>query len=455
MSYFTRLKALFKAPPDPAPIAEWDDNEFEMVDTATIPAQEEIEASEFEIVNAADVPSQAEITKDRQPFAWTEQLAHTSTVAYGAKNRQDGDIINIREENGDVNQYRVVKATTRHAGLVGEILIPVNPRHDQTNQIYMSFTGTHSAATAVANLQSCAGELAFRDAEMDLLQQVNDAVGALVQQTGQKVNVVSTGHSLGGALAQLGFHAVERAIYSNLPESNPIAGFAAIPLQARDKLTADNIASLTVGAWNATGVLKTVETSSNEMAKPVQRSGVQLRGLFGLVAGDIVQQTGEGSVLTDVDSQVAEVRLLKINTGEEGRAKVAAAAAAATVAAAVVAPAPVALAAGLYLGAKTLQAGRGTLAAHTAKHFVREQSNVAVDFVMPQLRYEHFQNDSARGREAIRRKLTNKTRVINNPLSNGMKKGLYFAASRYVDTRPIYRPMVPATSALTVRRRAN
>jgi len=168
----------------------------------------------------AEVKQRITITKQLKDFSLTEALAHSDLGggAYGAPKRKNHQTVEIKgstEEPGIL--YRVVKLNTNASGLVGEILCPVDPK--QSDQIIVNWTGTHNGGTLLADLERAPGEDSYRAAEIELLNQINTQVAAHTAQTQQPVNLLITGHSLGGALAQLNFHSLQRATamhsYSN------------------------------------------------------------------------------------------------------------------------------------------------------------------------------------------------------------------------------------------------
>jgi hypothetical protein len=271
-------------------------------------------------------------------FEYIESIAHA--VAYQAPARKSGEVFHIKDVDGINRAYSVRKIITDHTGLVGEILIPA--KSNSESKIIISWTGTHNMGSLHVDLQRAPGEDSYRKREHQILGQINDAVGIVFEKTKMPVAISVTGHSLGGALAQLTINTCQRAIAENLHDqflvTNQIvkaiqikkiksdfkkqidahADFPVnqneIPHELRNNLT--HVSQLTIGTWNSAGILKAVERNSNVLAQLLESVGVHQVARFGMVKGDGVQMSGEGSIFSKAPA--SDVKILKVKIHESG-----------------------------------------------------------------------------------------------------------------------------------------
>lgn len=405
-----------------------------------------------EQLNAQEAAEREKITAQLREFALTEKLSHTEHGAYGAPKRSEHDVIEIKDQtNTDATPYKILKIKTNKNGLVAEVFIPIDTT--QSQNIYINWTGTHNLNTVLADLERAPGEESYRSQELSIIKQLNNIIKEFHSTSKKKANIIVTGHSLGGALAQQSFHSLQRAIAHNIYEKELNKNEMSIskkwiesekeyrtslksqaehtrqdiPKDVRSHLNNAHIGSLTLGVWNSAGVLKAIENSSNQLAGLITQSGIKQRALFGMVGGDSIQKTGEGSILSNVSSDEADVIIAKIDKGHEGYyKKLIFGVLGATTASAscILLGLPIAILGGLAFG--MLPMAKSTMQAHSETHFSDRES---LDF--SNIKCQYFQNNSPEGRKVIHAKLTNKSEFLQWSPVKSAQKGLHFLLSKF------------------------
>ena len=204
----------------------------------------------------------------------------------------------ILDEARQGHPYITLKMQSADMGLIFEILSPKEISREQPIIVYVTFPGVRSKETFVVAWERAPGDDCFRANERILfLDNLNQIIDDIKQKTNRKIHIALIGHSLGGAYAQLGFHALQRVIVHN-----QVGNHCQNPA-----LNVDNIASLTLGVWNAAGVVAEVANNSLVLAESLAKMGVKQRALYGLVEGDTLQTLGQGIVLCGVSPAMPAV----------------------------------------------------------------------------------------------------------------------------------------------------
>jgi hypothetical protein len=392
-------------------------------------------------------PEETNYVKARlQEFSLIERLAHSDTGAYGAPDRDDGVVYSIPAQNtGRPTLYEVIKLNTSSMALVGEILVPMDPKESQ--KIFINWTGTHSVCTALADFEKTPGEESYRREEKRILQQINDVIKNYYKKTNLKANIVVTGHSLGGSIAQNTWNSIQRMIarhfyedgLSNKPAYKSFYHAIYLDIDTNenqgclklscDQLSEHYIESLTLGIWNSSGVLKAVEKNSHQLAQIVYYSGVKQRALFGMVEGDPIQTIGEGTILSNVDSDFVEISLLKINSSYKDHICKSSSILGSTVVAAAgcLLSTPMTTACGLTMG--MLLSAKKAMDAHTANHFVNKES--PLNHHNTKL-YQLYENTSPEASKIIEENLKHKFSGFQWSSSQVMRKSFHFMFGRCV-----------------------
>lgn len=226
------------------------------------------------------------------------------------------------KENGD-----------RDTALMGSILIP-DALADEQPIIYINWTGTHNKGTLNADKERAPGEESYRRCEDQILKQVIESIDEVYAKHKKPVKLVFSGHSLGGALAQLCFHSCQRAIAQSFNDQSiqekiaseeiafkkgldEAASLFKLSLHHRslEKLTIqkEKISGLQIDNWNSPGVLIAVEKYSNSLSSIITKnSEITHIANVGIVSGDIVQTAGQGMILSEVGENGALVNAIKI-----------------------------------------------------------------------------------------------------------------------------------------------
>lgn len=407
----------------------------------------------------SEIRAREAVKQELKMFAFTEALAHSDEGAYGALARNDGDVITI---NGIA--YRTSAIRTRYTGLIGEILVPLVPSPEHA--VCINWMGTYSAGTALADFESTPGADSYRKDEALILAQINAAVGDYRAKTEHKVDLMFTGHSLGGALAQMTIQSVTRSIATNLNdthkeddeitetflrseiqyrEASKGKGVGRIPRASRTHLNAESVGSITLGVWNSAGVSHAVENNTNQLAGIVSNAGVQINAMFGMVAGDGVQRTGQGSVFSNTSDKEARVSILKVK-GFEGYGKKCLFFGASALAGAglLISGAAIPIGIGALLGGVVIGLTpivKATLDGHISNHFVGDKKN-KVEATL-------FRNNTPMGQKAVCDKLTNKSPLWNMTMGKVGFKGLHFALRGFISRKNKRKALEAASSEIT------
>lgn len=305
-------------------------------------------------------------------FTSLEWLGHH----HAYQNYKDGQLINILEEDGTKRNYKVHNVQTSHDGIIAKILVPVTTKPTNPIEIKLLFSGTNSASAGIRNLQhGCPGHHTLQCDIPKIDNQLVEILGKHVANN-QSVKLTIAGHSLGGADSQNYFaHLMQKL--DNCDKNQPLA----------------KIKQLTLGVQNSTGVLEQVAHSSHLYAENLSKKGITLEANFQIVAGDGIQQTGESSILNNVDPKCCKVNLIKIKNPKEGAWK------------------------NTFRIDQMVQAWFNTLEAHSSRPFITSAN--------PE--YTHYCNTRASDRAEIKNKLTNKT--LSHPSDNrlliGTQTGIY------------------------------
>jgi hypothetical protein len=200
--------------------------------------------------------------------------------------KKHGEIVN---DDGIAGNYQVIRIDPI-SGLVCNIFIPEQVEEkDNKAQIYVAFQGTKDRAGALRDLDKNPGESSFQSVAATVMNEILSAVQS-VKHSNLSLTIV--GHSLGGADAQRCF------------------------VECMDKINNNQmgeIKKLTLTALNSAGVSSQTAERSTALAKQLceKKLDLQLNVNWYHVHGDPVQQSGEGSVLSNIDNTVARVNLIK------------------------------------------------------------------------------------------------------------------------------------------------
>lgn len=252
-------------------------------------------------------------------------------VAKQASYHKTGDQICIQDVNNEPHLYEVRQIVAAHPGLVGQILTPAEG--NEASRVIISWSGTRSAHSALIDLESAPGEESYRASELIILAQINVAIAMVADRTQRPVEVVFSGYSLGGALAQLTFNTCQRAIASNIIQvmkeinhehvaaleqindcfktqillESKTTHITDIPQNCRSHF--HHVNQLSLGVSGHTGVLKAVEKNSNALESQLEAAGVHQTARFMILNGDWVPKIGPGTILTK--AQKADVAILR------------------------------------------------------------------------------------------------------------------------------------------------
>lgn len=199
--------------------------------------------------------------------------------------------------------YKLLGPHTPLDGLVYYIL--ECPTHNAERDIHIIFRGTKDLSSLVRDFEPKApGSSSILLAANDIHHELHKSIRKLIEESELPVSITLTGHSLGASDSQNYFADLIKLI-NDWSEDDVI----------EDKdFYFQNISRLRLVAFNSPGVTQAL---ANKVAyyttKLFQKnSNFQIECYWLLVAGDIVQQFGETSVLADYLQHLIEIHLIKV-----------------------------------------------------------------------------------------------------------------------------------------------
>lgn len=230
-------------------------------------------------------------------------------------------IIPLLEEDNVVRHYEIRKLQSGHNGIVGNILIPA-PSND-TTRIYVNFRGTqpHVMSSVHLNFEHCAGEESFYTHTNQIMRQINELIGQVSGKEKKPVQLIFSGHSLGGALSQHAHYAamVQSALVLGVEQQKVTKGVTGLRtyLSGQYKLSHQfeilrnfaQVDALVLNSWGMAGVSNTIGNSSNVFADLLQSCKVIIKARLGYNTLDVVPRCGESNTLLDCQGDVACVEI--------------------------------------------------------------------------------------------------------------------------------------------------
>lgn len=333
-------------------------------------------------------------------FASAEHLAHTVPYELASGHNPNEPVI-IFDADGGVREYKVTKIQTKDAGICGFIL---TGKEADNNTVHVVFRGTADGASVRRDLEyGGAGQTSFNAEKALITSQILSKVADRSRATDKKVNVVISGHSLGGADAQNCANAILEEMADHYTHAHKDKQLAQLNPVSR-------INHLTINHVNSGGVSMQTANTSKHNAEIAAKHGVKINLCALKVAGDGIQQTGQTNIFSDVPDNVAHVEVLKVKSGTNGWLRYTYL----TIAAAIMSK----LSSVATVGLKDAYS---TYKAHTQLNFSKELDNT---------RLEHFTNKDADGIKYVKKELRHKTFLDNNPLAHGVKKLLHTVFNR-------------------------
>lgn len=265
-----------------------------------------------------------EVAALRLAFAAGERLSLDYAYRDIAKQPR---IVSVLEEDEVVRKYQIIKLNSGHNGIAGNILIPDSKT--DTTRIYINFRGTqpHIMSTVHLNFEHCAGEESFYKHFNQIMEQIDTLIAQVSNEKKKPIQLIFSGHSLGGALSQHAHYAAMLLSAKALQEDLVKEGVD-VSTQENIKLTEDGfkqylaskyqltykpekfehftkVDSFALHSWGMAGVSKTIESCSNIVADILHDNGRKITARFGYNTLDVVPKCGEANTLSDCKGDVA------------------------------------------------------------------------------------------------------------------------------------------------------
>lgn len=244
-------------------------------------------------------------------FAYVETLSHK--LPYTTDKFNNDDTIEVLGYTGKLHKAKIHRIPIDNPSIVANILEIESDDPYLPNKVEIIWRGTHDVGSAIADLDPVSpGYTDYMNNRLAILKEINQAVGRL-SKDGKSVTVGVYGHSLGGSLAQVCATDIMDVMVQNNNDRTGLKNLQndliLAPTELRNNF--NNVKKLEIGTFNSAGVSKYTASRAKSLSKYLYNNSVTTTYFAGLNSGDIVQKTGEATILAD--STAAKVYLLKTN----------------------------------------------------------------------------------------------------------------------------------------------